>query len=691
MRLTLVPLLALAFACNKGAETTAAPEAAAEDAGAAPATSEAMSLEESITSALNPEAGACNDFYEYACGGWLESTELPGDKTRWTKSFSVIHERNQELLKTIMEEAISNPGDDANLQKIGAVYGSCLDMETIDAVGTAPLEPWLAKVNSIDSLESLMKVHGELQLVNIAGPIGGGVYGDFKTPDMNILHVGQAGLGLPDRDYYLELDDKEQALLNDYEAHIARMLGIAKASETPAEDAAKIVAFETKLAEIHVPRDELRDPTATYNRIEREGLQKLIPDLPLDPFFAGLGYEGITTINVEAPVYFEKLNALLKATELDTLKAWLTWHTVDGFSTNLTTELDEANFDFYSAKLRGQKEQEPRWKRCVNTTSGYLGDAIGQAYVDRAFEGDSKDIALTMIIEIEHAFEAGLPALAWMDDKTREGAVEKVGTLANKIGYPDAWKDYSTMDLKDGEHFNNVVAGRTWSSQFELNKVGNKVDPNEWFMAPSDVNAYYNPLANEMAFPAGILQPPFFDKDFPMSMNFGAIGMVMGHELTHGFDDSGRKFDPQGKMEEWWAPEASEKFEAAASCVEEQYNAVEALPGMNINGKLTMGENIADIGGIKETHAAYLRWLETNGAEPEIGGFTGEQQLFLAFAQGWCTLATDELIKERLTTDSHSPPKARVNEPLKNLPAFGKAFGCEVGDPMMPEDVCEIW
>ncbi len=694
-----VAVLALLAACG-GGESTPSEDTETPPVGGAEvdvADAPGLTLEEvgkEVEAALDRDTKPCDDFYQFACGGWLASMELPADKTRYTRSFTSIYDTNEALLKEILQEAAKNPGEDPGMQKVGAVYGSCMDEAAVDAAGIAPLKPMLDEIEAAGDLGAVSKLWGKYGMYNVGAPIGVSVFADFKDPDLNILHMGQSGLGLPDRDYYLDLDDKGTALLADYQKHVARMLVLAGAEQAAADaDAKAIVAFETQLAGTHLPRHELRDPEANYHRLEREGTRDLLKNIDIDAMFEGMGYPDIQAINVERPEVFEATDALIGKTDLAVIKAYLRWHTIDAMSTSLTTEMANANFEFFGKRLRDQKEIRPRWKRCVSRTQGHLGDVLSKLYVERRFAGDSKAKAEEMITDIQGAFEEGLPELAWMDEKTQQRAKDKVATLQNKIGYPKKWRDFSQLEVSEDDLFANNLAITENTSRFWLDKVGKPVDKDEWFMSASDVNAYYNPLNNEMAFPAGILQPPFFSKDFPTAMNYGAIGMVMGHELTHGFDDSGRKFAPDGKMVEWWEPTASEKFEEVAACVEKQYSGFEVLPGLNLNGKLTLGENIADLGGIKESHRAYMNWAKRTGTKEELAGFTGEQLLFVAFAQGWCTEMTEELLKERVATDTHSDAKSRVNGPLMNLPAFGEAFECEVGSAMRPkeEDICAVW
>lgn len=646
-----------------------------------------------MESALDRETQPCDDFYQFACGGWLEKKKLPDDMSRYTRSFTSIYERNQLFMRNVLERVAAEPGEDADLQKLAAVYQGCMDEESIEAAGITPLTPLWEQIDAVSDLKGLSYLWGVLSGTGVSSPIAMAVYGDFKNPDLNILHMGQGGLTLPDRSYYLATDEKGLALLTQYREHIAKMFTLAGTPEgESAELATQIVALETKFATAHIPRAEQRDPEANYHRLEREGAKALFKHLVLDEYFRGAGYD-VQPINVERPEVYERLDTVLGAADLDLLKAYTRWHVLVEVANSLSKSFVEEQFTFFGKQLRGQSEIRPRWKRCTGLAENHLGDVLSKVYVGEMFAGSSKSKAEEMILDIEHAFEEGLPSLSWMDEETRARAVEKVGTLKNKIGYPKAWRDFSGLEVSTGGHFEQALAMKRFSSKFWMDKVGNPVDKEEWFMPASAVNAYYNPLNNEMAFPAGILQPPFFHKDYPAALNYGAVGMVMGHELTHGFDDSGAKFAPDGKMVQWWAPESTERFEEKTTCVEKQYDGFEVLPGLNLNGKLTLGENIADLGGIKLTHAAYKAWVKRNTPETEMAGFSGEQQLFVGFAQSWCTLMTDEMKKERAATDSHSNAKWRVNGPLMNLPAFGEVFECEVGSPMRPDpkDTCEVW
>jgi predicted metalloendopeptidase len=684
-----LPLFLLLAACSGSSKSTP-PPAPAE----APEPEATASLESEVSASMNPDVGACEDFYEYACGGWTASTELPADRTLVSRSFTTIFDDNQEVIRTILEKAAESPGEDLESQKLGAFYASCMDTETIEARGTKPVTPWLEKIDAVGSVDEAVKLAGELQDFGPNPFFGIAAWADDKQPDTNILVMAQDGLGLPDRSYYFPEDEKGEQLLADYEAHIAKMFALFGEEEGQAQAmAADVLKFESELAELHWERSEMRDSEKVYNKKTYAELQELAEGIDFDGYFAGAGMEPPEVVNVMTPSVFEGLPGLLEAHPVEVLQSYLRWHLISWSAPYLTAEIDAADFAFFATKLSGQTEQQPRWKRCVTRTNGAMGEWLGKKYVELRFAGESKAMAEEMVDGIFDAFRGNLPALVWMDDETRAKAVEKANAFIAKLGYPNKWKDYSAVAVGEDTHFENVVSGNLAATAEMEAKVGQPVDKDEWHMTPQMVNAYYNPPQNEIVFPAGIMQAPFFDKDFPRAFNYGALGMVIGHEITHGFDDEGRKYAPTGELKEWWAPEVAEKFEEAAQCVEEQYAGFTVADDLPVDGKLTLGENIADLGGLKIAHLAYLDWVEENGEEPELAGLTGEQQLFVAFAQGWCTVATPEIEKLRVKTDPHSPPRFRVNGPVMNYPGFAKAFGCEEGDPMAPpaDEVCTVW
>ncbi|HXI02167.1 MAG TPA: M13 family metallopeptidase [Candidatus Saccharimonadales bacterium] len=671
----------------------------ASPAGSAPAVNagmqqrlDAKQIADSVTSTMDRSADPCQDFYRYACGGWLATSKIPADKATWGRGFSEIAERNRTVLREILEDAAKHPDGDANRARVGNFYSACMNEEAVDAAGAKPLDPLLERIDAVTGENALMAMAGSLQKIDVHTLLSMEFIPDFGDPTLNILHVGQGGLGLPDRSYYFPKDDNGKAILADYEKHVARMLGFTgEPAETAAKDAKAIVAFETELAKVSVPREDLRDPDKTYHKIDIAGLEGLTPGLSWGDFLKSAGYPGIKDINVMTPDFFKGLKPILDNAGDGVLKAYLRWHLIDDTSNLLSKEIVDANFDFFGKRLMGQEQIEDRWKRCVRATDNALGEALGQAYVDRMFAGDSKAMALEMIKDIESAFQDQLPGLSWMDATTRARAIEKMKAVYNKIGYPDKWRDYSSLTIKPNDYFGNSLAAREFEFDRNASKVGKKVDRTEWFMTPPTVNAYYNPLFNEMVFPAGIMQRPFFNKDFPAAMNYGGMGMAMGHELTHGFDDQGRKFDKEGRKREWWEAPAVEKFDKAAACVKNLYDGFE-IQGEHLNGQLTLGENIADFGGIREAYNGYKKWEGRHGVpESPVPGLTSDQLFFVGFAQSWCTLSKPEFEKMMVKVNPHSPPKFRVNAPLSNFDTFAETFKCEKGTPMHPDKVCEVW
>lgn len=673
--LSLLPVLCLLASCGAKPTAPATPVDAVEVPALTPAQ---QAIADSIEATLDRSVDPCTDFYQFACGTWLESTPIPSDRARWSRGFSTIDDTNQAIVRELLESGQGDP-------RVASFYQACMNTEAIDAAGVTPIAESLAKIAKVKDATSLMKLLGELTMADAF--FGAGVDADFKDPTTNVLHMSQAGIALPQRDYYFPEDEEGKAILADYQAHVAKMLELAGLDPAGAK---AVLTIETRLAKVSKSPAEMRDVTALYHKLDRAGLKALTPKLPWDTFFEAAGAPQLSSINVMTPDFFPEVQAIVTAKpDWKAIRAYLAWQVVHGGADQLSSAIEAENFAFFGKRLQGQQEQLPRWKRCAEATDGSLGDLLGQAYVDRAFPGESKPKALAMIKAIEAAFEAGLPELAWMDEETRGHALDKLHAIVNKIGYPDRWETYTGLEVGSG-HYANTSAYARWRMSKDLSEVGGPVDKARWYMTPPTVNAYYNPLGNEIVFPAGIMQPPFFSAEFPASMNFGAMGMVMGHEITHGFDDEGRMFAPDGSLQAWWGEEVSARFEEAAMCVEEMYAGFEVQPGLMLNGKLTLGENIADMGGIRLAHRAWKAQAASE-VNPPLAGFNDEQLLFLAYAQSWCTNSTPELERARVQTDPHSPPRFRVNAPLSQLPAFGEAFACEVGTPMRPAEVCEVW
>jgi putative endopeptidase len=645
-----------------------------------------------VLQSMDQGADPCRDFYQYACGGWLSSTQLPADKPIWLRSFSTVFERNQKVVRELLESAATDPGDD-NQTLVVRFYGACMDEAAVEKAGRRPLAPLLRRIEKVEDATALMAVTGELHRLSVGALFGLGVVADFKNPEVNVAFLSQGGLSLPDRDYYLSQEEDKRALREAYQKHVARMLGlVGEDSATAARHAAEVLAFETRLATASRPVADMRQLDRLYNKLDISGLKQLTPRLPWDAYLAAVGDPALTQINVATPEFFTALEKLVLESEPALLKTYLRWQAVNSGADLLTSDFVQANFDFFGKTLAGQQQLAPRWKRCVDATNGALGEAVGRLYVEKMFAGSSKEIALEMIRDLEAAFADNLPQVAWMDDVTRQRALEKLEAITNKIGYPDRWRDYSKLRLSRSSYFKSSVAAAEFEFGRELAKVGKAVDRSEWGMSPQTVNAYYNPLQNEIAFPAGILQPPFFYRDFPAAMNYGAIGGAIGHELTHGFDDQGRKFDAAGRLREWWEPEVSARFEKRAQCVSDLYATYEVEPGVHLNGPLTLGENIADIAALKEILAAYRLWATRHGAPAAaVAGLTNEQLLFVAWGQVWCAVMSPELARLQVSTDPHSPARFRVNGPMANTPAFAVAFQCAPGTPMNPEKRCEVW
>ena len=687
-----VTLAGLIAACGSSPPpAAAAPPAAAEPVAPAPptvtTTLDAVGLD---GAALDRKADPCKDFYQFACGGWLAKTEIPADKSRWSRGFSEVQERNEKELKRILEDAAKSPGNDAVTQKLGSFYGSCMDEAAVEKNGIKPIRGLLTNVKKVNDAKTLAQTLLMLHKDKIWAVFSLSAEPDFKDATKVIAHLDQNGLGLPDRDYYVKDDDKSKEIRDSYVGHVERMMKLAGLSAKQAKDAAKdVMAVETEIARVSKTRVERRDPAGMSNKIDRAGLAKTAADFPWDDYFKGLGFPEIKDVNVTSVPFFEGVNKLLKSVKPAAWQSYLSWQIVHRSAPSLTKAFVEEDFTLRQA-LSGQKEIAPRWKRCVEATDAALGELLAQPFIKAKFAGDSKSAAEQMVFEITKQFSHDLEQLDWMDGKTKERATSKLKSMEYLIGYPTKWKGYD-FEIDAKSFGDNVLASRAFELKRDLAKVGKPVDRQEWLMSPPTVNAYYDPQKNHMVFPAGILQPPFYSAKANIAVNLGGIGMVVGHELTHGFDDEGSQFAGDGNLANWWEPESGEKFKAKTQCVDNQYGGYETLPGVKLNGKLTLGENVADGGGVMLAFHAY-REMRKNAKEVTVAdGFTEDQQFFLSVGQAWCSKQTDQVARMLAQVDPHSPPKFRVNGSLANLPEFSKAFSCNNGSPRHAAQACKVW
>ncbi|MHB1845539.1 MAG: M13 family metallopeptidase [Deltaproteobacteria bacterium] len=644
-------------------------------------------------SIIDPAVKPCDDFFQYACNGWIKKTQIPADRPSWTRSFSEIDDRNLALLRTYLQADAAGGGDpsDPYRGKLGDFWATCMDEKAVEAGGLDGLRLELARVEDVKDVASLGRVVGLLSAEGIEAFFDFGEGQDFKDATQVIGQLDQGGLGLPDRDYYLKTDEHDQKIRALYLAHVEKMMALAGEGEAQAKaDAQTVMRLETALATASQSRVLRRNPDNVYHRIDLAGVLALAPSFPWKVYLGLLKHPGITDINVASPDFFKALDQLLVATPAADLRAYLRWHVVASVAQALPDAFVQEDFHFRSAAFTGADKILPRWKRCIGAVNGALGQALARPFVRQTFGEAGKARNVTRVQAIEAAMGSELSKLDWMDAKTKKAAQEKLGLVANQIGFPDQWRDYASLATDRTSYLGNLLRANEFEVQRELDKIGKPVDRSDWDMNPQAVNAYYDPSLNQMVFPAGILQPPFFNRDSDSACNYGGIGMVMGHELTHGFDDEGRRFDGHGNLREWWTPESKAHFEARAKCVETQYDGYAPLPDVHLNGKLTLGENIADLGGLKLAYEAFERH---RGDVKATFGLSPEQQFFLSYAQAWCQKVREPYARMLVTIDPHSPARFRVDGPLSNLAAFREAFQCKEGQPMVrpSKDRCEIW
>jgi putative endopeptidase len=638
---------------------------------------------------MDTGADPCVDFFTYSCGGWIKNNPIPPDQTSWSV-YSKLEDDNKTLLRAILESSARPEGRrDAVTQKIGDYYAACMDENAINAVAIKPLQPLL------DQIQQLRFKRDIANVIAVMVP-GDSLFRfrsdqDYKDSTQVIAEADQGGLGLPDRDYYLKTDAKSVELRKAYVAHLQKIFELlGDKSSTSATEAQTVMRIETALAKGSLTRVERRDPRKLYHKMTIEQLVALSPSFQWKTYFTKVGLPSLEALNVETPEFFKTLTIELRDEPLASWKAYLRWHLINANAPFLSSEFVNADFDFYGKTLQGAQELEPRWKRCVGYTDNDLGEALGQAYVERTFSPDAKRRAQKMVMEIEEAMGRDIESLSWMTPATKEHALEKLHTVANKIGYPDKWRDYTALTIVRNDEMGNVLHAREFEFQRQLAKIGKPVDRGEWLMTPPTVNAYYDPQMNDINFPAGVLQPPLFDPNSDAAPNFGDTGATIGHELTHGFDDEGRQFDAHGNLRDWWTPEDAKAFEQRASCISDQYSQYVILDDIKINGKLTLGEDVADLGGLI---LSYMAWQDDTKGQTlkPIEGFTPEQRFFIAYGQSWCSSTRDETKRLRATIDPHSPDKYRANGVVSNMPEFQEAFHCKAGAPMVRENRCRVW
>ncbi len=678
--------LAVASAC---AALALAPSAAAQQP-AQPL--QAMPYSPSLDPAsLDRSVDPCTDFYKFSCGGWQERNPIPADQAGWSV-YAKLANDNQQFLWGILAEDAKATDRTPVQQKVGDYFAACMDTAAIDRHGLDPLKPSLARINALGDRPAIL---ADLATLNHTLPgtyfFGTGTGQDALDSSLIIVETGAGGLGLPDRDYYLKTDDKSVRIREQYAAYITQLLGMTGEGEPQAKsEAGAILRIETALAKSQLSRVDQRDPHKIYHRMSVAELASIAPAIDWPGYFTTEGAPGLKTLNVSQPEFIKAVNAELTTEPVADLKAYLRFHLATAAAPSLSHPFEQAQFDFYSKTLRGVPALPPRWKQCTRQVDRSLGEALGQEFVRRTFSADMKGKTRLMTEQIETAMQHEIENLGWMSPDTKKEALRKLHAIRNKIGYPDQWRDYTSLNVKPDDFFGNVVRAQMFEQDRRWHKLGKPVDLNEWGMTPPTVNAYFNPQMNDINFPAGVLQPPLYDVKLDDAPNYGNTGATIGHELTHAFDDEGRQFDAKGNLKDWWTPADAKNFEDRINCIRDQYASYVVVDDIHINSKLTSGEDVADLGG---TLIAYIAWGKQTAGEhlTDIGGFTPNQRFFVGMAQWACENERPENLRVTAITDPHSPGFARINGVVSNMPEFQKAFACKAGQPMVHPPTCKVW